>query len=77
VSRQEYLRDFGKSLQHKRVDYGMTQAEVAAAIGCSPVSVSNWELGRTEPGAFAVKQLEAFWKRKAKEEAARGKAASR
>lgn len=40
----------GQNLRAARDLRGLTQREVAEAIGVSPMDVSRWETGRVEPG---------------------------
>ena len=37
-------------LRHRRILLGLRQIDIAAAVGISPVQLSNLELGRTEAG---------------------------
>lgn len=47
----EYLRS-------KRIESGLTQAEVATRLGyTSPQFISNWERGLASPPAFIIKDL--------------------
>ncbi len=40
----------GGNLRAARDERGLTQKQVADAIGASPMDVSRWETGRIEPG---------------------------
>ena len=46
----------GEKLKAARQRAGMTQAQLAAALGCKQKDVSRWEAGR-EPGALTVKKM--------------------
>jgi transcriptional regulator with XRE-family HTH domain len=39
---------FGEHLRRVRLDLGLRQSHVAAAIGCSKASLTNWEKGHRE-----------------------------
>ena len=47
----------GEKLKAARQAAGMTQAQLAAAIGCSQKDVSRWEAGKFEPGVLTVKKM--------------------
>ena len=47
----------GEKLRAARRAAGMTQAQLAAAIGCSQKDVSRWEAGQIEPGVLTVKKM--------------------
>jgi DNA-binding XRE family transcriptional regulator len=42
-------RPWGEHLRRARLDRGLVQRQVAAAIGCHHASLLNWERGRREP----------------------------
>lgn len=46
----------GEKLRAARLAAGMTQAQLAAAMGCTQKDVSRWEAGR-EPGALTLKKM--------------------
>jgi transcriptional regulator with XRE-family HTH domain len=46
----------GEKLKAARKAAGMTQAQLAAALGCNQKDVSRWEAGR-EPGVLTVKKM--------------------
>jgi len=45
-------------IEKARHELGMTQAQLAAAIGVSERTVQNWEWGRTAPRPAQVKAIE-------------------
>lgn len=46
----------GEKLKAARLAAGMTQAELAAATGCTQKDIARWEAGR-EPRALTLKKL--------------------
>ncbi|QDI68794.1 transcriptional regulator [Streptomyces calvus] len=51
----------GQKLKQARIKRGLTQAEVAARVGVSPVYISQWENDRHAPnGVHAVLLLRAL-----------------
>jgi len=49
-----------KTLKEWRDDRGVTQLEVAFALGITPATVANWEAGRSEPKARHLRALAEF-----------------
>ena len=47
----------GKNIKHYRELSGLTQAELASALGVSSKLVWSWESNRTEPKAGHVQQM--------------------
>jgi transcriptional regulator with XRE-family HTH domain len=47
----------GEKLRAARQAAGMTQAQLAEAIGCKQKDVSRWEAGLIEPGVLTVKKM--------------------
>ena len=47
----------GEKLKQARQRAGMTQAQLADAIGCKQKDVSRWEAGLIEPGVLTVKKM--------------------
>lgn len=47
----------GEKLREARQRAGMTQAQLAEAIGCKQKDVSRWEAGLFEPGVLTVKKM--------------------
>ena len=45
----ESPKTLGEHLRRARLDRGLPQRQVAAAIGCHHASLLNWERGRREP----------------------------
>lgn len=52
---------FGKLLKELRIKKGVTQTELAAAIGVSNGNVGDWERGRSKPGYDALIALSRFF----------------
>jgi len=48
---------YGKYIKKAREDAGLTQEEVASAIGCSRQTVSKWETDRNEPFMDVLQKL--------------------
>lgn len=46
-----------RPIQKARLIAGMTQTDVAHAIGVTPMAVSMWESGRTFPKASRLKKI--------------------
>lgn len=46
-----------KKIRNLREEAGMTQLQLAVAIGVTPVTVYNWERGQHEPKASQVRAL--------------------
>lgn len=46
-----------KTLKELRIEKGMTQTDVAIAVGCSLASYRMWELGVTTPNAENAERL--------------------
>ena len=44
----------GDHIRKRRLDLGLLQREVAERIGVTTQTITNWELGRTEPGIRAL-----------------------
>jgi DNA-binding XRE family transcriptional regulator len=48
----------GKRIRHARIEYGMSQAELARRIGISPQSMNMIEAGRTaDPAVSWVREI--------------------
>lgn len=47
----------GEKLKAARKAAGLTQAQLAEAIGCKQKDVSRWEAGQIEPGVLIVKKM--------------------
>lgn len=47
----------GEKLKAARKAAGMSQAQLAEAIGCQQVHISRWESGKHEPGALTLKKM--------------------
>ena len=46
----------GEKLKAARQAAGMTQGQLAEAIGCRGKDISRWENGHVEPGVLTVKK---------------------
>jgi transcriptional regulator with XRE-family HTH domain len=63
VSRDGYpkrIKHLGDHLRVRRLDLGLTQAELAGILGADQASVLNWELGRTTPAKRFREAILAF-----------------
>ena len=47
----------GEKLKAARQAAGMTQGQLAEAIGCRVKDISRWENGHVEPGVLTVKKM--------------------
>ena len=47
----------GKDLKNARIKSGLTQAELAGAVGISERAVQNYEYGKRVPDAYVVQKL--------------------
>ncbi len=46
-----------RTIRRLREEHGWTQLEVAYRLGVTPVTIYNWERGRTEPRVSQFRQL--------------------
>ena len=53
---------FRERLKELRVAKGLSQMQLAQAVGVSQSAIAKWELGKTEPTASAIIFLAAFFK---------------
>lgn len=53
--------DFPHRLKQMRLERGLTQEQLATALGYSENSVYNWESGKTTPSKFVVEMLAHFF----------------
>ncbi|MGB3328673.1 MAG: helix-turn-helix transcriptional regulator [Thermomicrobiales bacterium] len=51
-----------RTIRELRIDAGLTQLELANAIGVTPSAVYKWERGQTEPSATNLRDLAAALK---------------
>lgn len=54
--------NYGKHLKAIRQYRGLSQADVADALGVSRNTVSSWEVGRTEPNMEMVSKLASLYR---------------
>lgn len=47
----------GDKLKSARLAAGLTQTQLAEAIGCTQVDVSRWEAGKHEPSISTLKRI--------------------
>lgn len=45
------------TLKACRINAGLTQVQLADAIGVTPLTISNWELGKTEPSLSCLRKI--------------------
>ena len=50
----------GEKLKAARKAAGMTQQQLADALGCRAKDISRWESGLHEPGALTLKKMAQF-----------------
>ncbi len=48
------MKTFGDNLKAERLSKGMSQGELAKAIGVKQQQISQWELNKVEPGLSSV-----------------------
>lgn len=53
--------NMGQVIQQKRKEKGLTQEELASAMGVSKSSVSKWETGQTYPDIYLLPELATFF----------------
>jgi transcriptional regulator with XRE-family HTH domain len=58
VATAEQRRRFAQALQRAREECGLSQQQIAQALGVSQASVSQWLLGQTAPRPDRVAELE-------------------
>lgn len=60
LARSSQRRDFGLAIAWARKTKGVTQAELAQAIGVSTTSICKWEKGHAQPRAGALARLQDY-----------------
>ncbi|MFC3995044.1 Scr1 family TA system antitoxin-like transcriptional regulator [Nocardiopsis sediminis] len=55
------MNELQRELRRLRKQRGLTQAQVAAAVGYVPSAASNWETGRTTPDRATAEKLDDFF----------------
>ncbi|WP_083939537.1 Scr1 family TA system antitoxin-like transcriptional regulator [Nocardiopsis chromatogenes] len=55
------MNDLQRELRRLRKQGGLTQAQVAEAVGYVPSAASNWETGRTSPNRSTAEKLDDFF----------------
>ena len=53
--------EFKERLKELRTAKGLSQMQLAQAVGLSQSAIAKWELGKTEPTASAIILLAAFF----------------
>ena len=51
---EEYAKIVGKNIRDLRVRFKLTQAALAADIGCTEQSIRHWEKGRGIPVGYSL-----------------------
>ena len=51
------FREVGKRIQMAREEKGLTQAELAARLGCTQSALSNYELGKRKPNLDLLNEI--------------------
>lgn len=62
MSGKEFQLKVGEDLRAQRVDLGLTQQEIAEAVGCSDSAISRWETGEANMSAATFARLKAFFR---------------
>lgn len=57
MSDPDARKAFGARLRSRRRDLRLKQRQLAAKIGCTPETVSNWELGKSYPVRHSIFKL--------------------
>lgn len=50
-------RTLGQQIKKRRIEAGLTQEQLAAAVGVARDTVSQWERDRLRPGLSALKRV--------------------
>lgn len=53
---KEFDTELGRILRAEREAHGVTQQEMAKALGCTNVAVSNWETGKRSMYAITLRR---------------------
>lgn len=56
-SQPQLVDTFGARLQRLRMAQGLSQVEIAAQLGVTPVAISNWESDRSQPRQHRMSDL--------------------
>ena len=56
-AKEALLRHVGDRLRRARRQSGLTQSQAARVTGVTIKTIQNWEMGRTEPPAWAIRKL--------------------
>ncbi len=46
-----------KTIRELREEHGLTQLQLAYRVGVTPLTIANWERGRTEPKATQLRKV--------------------
>ena len=60
VIRVRNIMTFNEKVKYARKQLGMTQAELASALGVSFATVNRWENGQVNPSTLAQKAFKDF-----------------
>jgi transcriptional regulator with XRE-family HTH domain len=61
VSESAWRETVGKAIRRQRLAFGMTQGDLAHAIGASGASISCWESGNSTLSAYWHAKLKTFF----------------
>ena len=53
--------DFSERLKELRAEKKMSQMELSVATGISQSAIANWEIGKTDPTAYALITLSRYF----------------
>jgi HTH-type transcriptional regulator, cell division transcriptional repressor len=57
AAKREWCRRFGVRLRVRRDNLGVTQQDLARAVGVAPNTVYKWEAGLTPPDSYSLARV--------------------
>jgi transcriptional regulator with XRE-family HTH domain len=65
MSRDEFKQKQAQELRDERLQLGLTQADVAAALHVAESTVSRWECAERSPGVYDLRRLRRLFRDRA------------